>query len=384
MKVPLHVVRDGVKWLMLPTKVLAQTVSAWPEDTNCFTITFNCFVLMSYFLFIYGNIYYIMRDDVGLSDACIALSKLSLMLETTIRRIFNLYQKRRLLKVLNAVFHEFDASDVEGPDVDLELRKESKRLFIFCAFYIASALICGMQYISTTIMSGNVPMFTSLPYSINDNPLYFGIFYCWQSFFIFEVAVHICTTDIFFACLLHNCIAQFKLLRVRMLNKFEAAPDKMLFVAKFVRQHQHLIEVCQELNSIFSFFILLQSIILTGALCLSMFIATAIPELVVSAFTDVTGHLCLLLLYCYVGNELSIHALELSDAVYLNGWHLCETDIPTMKAVAFMMVRCQKVVTVSAGGFGNLTLTNFMKTLKFAFSVYTLLNAMLEKQKAAI
>lgn len=80
-KLPKEVVKDGAKWLFVPTKVILDTLCVWPESQNNFTFILHVFTFMSYSIFMYGSIRYMTGKDVSLGDIALTITVQTVMVE---------------------------------------------------------------------------------------------------------------------------------------------------------------------------------------------------------------------------------------------------------------------------------------------------------------
>ncbi|KAL0133977.1 hypothetical protein PUN28_001118 [Cardiocondyla obscurior] len=78
--------------------------------------------------------------------------------------------------------------------------------------------------------------------------------------------------------------------------------------------------------------------------------------------------------YCFAGEFLTAKSKSIGDAIYESLWY----NLPPSdsRIVLFMMLRCQKRLTITAGRFIDLTLEGFTSIMKASVSYVSVLNAM--------
>ncbi|KAF5287311.1 hypothetical protein FQR65_LT02184 [Abscondita terminalis] len=380
-KLPSFLFNDSAKGLLVTSKYVLDSLSMWPENQNWFAKFMHCFYLLSSVYFMYGNLYFVFTStDVG--GITYGLTVSGVIIECVIRRILMYAYRGRVNKLLLDVYSLFWPSTINGDEQHKQLGKEARYLLLYCIAYSLSALTATMMYIIMPMSTMNTPYLTSYPFQWRKNP-YYSLLYAWEGFCFMETVSTVCSWNMFFASLGYNLVAQFKLLNTHIKQNFlenrgNLAKQK-IFVTNCVLHHYTILNSSKELNEILYYFTLSLFLSSIQTCCLSAFVVTAVPELNIFGTFYFLGHACQLFLYCYLGSELALESMELSTTVYMCGWETSGTDKDLRRALGMIMMRSQKPVQLSAGGFGYLHLSSFMKILQFSFSIYTLLNTMAQK-----
>ncbi|KAK4873382.1 hypothetical protein RN001_015411 [Aquatica leii] len=360
-KLPTFLFNDNAKGLLVTSKYLLDSLNLWPENQNRFAKFMHCFYLLSYVYFFYGNLYFVFTiNDIG--GMAYGLTVFGVLLETVVRRILMYVYRHRFCELLKDIYYLYWPSNLAGNELHKLLGKESRYLVVYCFFYSLSALIATTLYITQPIITMNTPYMTAYPFNWRKNP-YYSLLYAWEGFFFIETVATVCGCNLFFSGLNYNCIAQFKLLKTHIKKNFKIHRNDLVeqkkFINKCIVHHQNILRVCEEMNQIFYYFTLSLFLSTIQTCCLSAF--TVVPELFLFGCFYFCGHCCQLFLYCYLGNDLALESTDLATTIYTCGWETCDTDKDLRKSLVLMMVRAQKPVQISAGGFGYLHLSSFMK-----------------------
>ncbi|KAK5639758.1 hypothetical protein RI129_010569 [Pyrocoelia pectoralis] len=313
-KLPKHIWHDGVKWLFVPIKIILDSLSVWAERQNKMTYALSLMSGASYIYILTGQVSFIFDKESDLTTAADGIAGLILVVETVSRRIINIILARRIAKILSTIYYEFWPSNLAGDEVDKLLRRRSWIVLISVGIYSMSALFWTTQCLTVPFQIHATPLPTKFTFPYLTSPFY-EMVYVWQGFLCAEMAVSICGLDLFFISMVWSCVAQFRLLREYLKTAFD--------------------KVAQ-----------------SG-----------------SIHTDENSEPWNVILKCIKHHVLLIDT-ALSYAVYECGWHLTAYERRLEKSLVLITARAQRPITITLGGFGVLSLTSYMKLLKFCFSTH--------------
>ncbi|KAB0792479.1 hypothetical protein PPYR_14438 [Photinus pyralis] len=390
-KLPKHIWHDGVKWLFVPIKIILDSLSVWAERQNKFTLILSIIVVTSYIYILTGQISFIFDKETDLTTAADGIAGLIVVLETISRRVISTILAKKIARILSTIYHQFWPSDMVGDEVDRLLRRRSWIVLVSVGIYTISALFWASQCLTVPFQVHATPLPSKFTFPYLQSPFY-EMVYVWQGALSAELAVNICAFDLFFVSLIWTCVAQFRLLREYLkrnfarvarsgFNRTEDNTEAWNVVLKCIKHHHLLIETAKNLENMLTVFILMLYIGTIGTVCLSGFLLTIVRTEIGRPLTYFCGHMGQIFMYCFIGNELILESMAFSDTVYECGWHLGAYERRVQKSLVLIMARAQRPITITLGGFGVLSLSSYMKLLKFCFSVYTLLNSMMAKQR---
>nr|QXE93229.1 odorant receptor 3 [Eucryptorrhynchus brandti] len=221
---------------------------------------------------------------------------------------------------------------------------------------------------------------------------YYSLIYMDISLDIF--AFYIATLDMVFVTLLHvlrtqlnilgealttirgRCVQKLKIesnihvlhdvnypkLEVEMYNEFK----------KCTKHLYSLLDVRNDIEDIFSFIMLIQTLasLLIFASCL--FVAARVPLNSPNFFSQLEYFLAVLAqfsVYCWFGNQMTMAGASIPSAIYNSDWF--SSSLRFKKMMIFTMMRMQRPLFVSIGKFTPLSLTTLLAVLKGSFSYFT-------------
>ncbi|XP_011298826.1 odorant receptor 43a [Fopius arisanus] len=191
-------------------------------------------------------------------------------------------------------------------------------------------------------------------------------------------------TDIYlFGLGMHMC-GQFKLLCDELdgISGNESSEEQHQKIAKFIRRHNHLLNVAESIEDVFNIPILIEVLNNTVIISISGIIllwafklrnrAMAIPKLIRIYLFYVE-----IFMVSYVGQALSGETEKLQKAVYNIPWY----KIPTnhMKSVIIIMMRVKYPFQLTAGKIANMNYETYKNIIKSTFSYFSFFRLALEQ-----
>ncbi|THK32904.1 odorant receptor 49b [Diachasma alloeum] len=224
----------------------------------------------------------------------------------------------------------------------------------------------------------NFPLQTACTFEPITTSRFYYIIFVLQMYQLVTTCLGNCGNDVFFFGLsMHTC-GQLEILQ----NDFtsikirEQEPDNSKKLRCMVDRHVHLIELVEKLESTFSMIILAQLIMSAVLICimgLQVIIALKTDDMfaAIKANIVLSSLMSQLFLYSYGGDCLTTQNTSVVHAVYKSSWY--ETSSMMRKNIAFIMMRANKPIYVTAGNFFYMTLSTFMDILKASVSYMSVL-----------
>ncbi|KAK2578687.1 hypothetical protein KPH14_001219 [Odynerus spinipes] len=130
----------------------------------------------------------------------------------------------------------------------------------------------------------------------------------------------------------------------------------------YIRHHQRLVAMIEDINDLFSSSMLVQIFSSTSMICL-----TGFQAIVISGQDSHLWKYCIylcaavsqLLYICWIGNEMITHSSSLAEAQWLSQWHREPLD-RTASLLIFSTMFSQKPLRLKAGKFYTLSLETFI------------------------
>ncbi|KAH1013084.1 hypothetical protein HUJ05_012131 [Dendroctonus ponderosae] len=306
---------------------------------------------------------------------------------------------------------QFEYVGIDDFQPGLKMRKEKLFIIIISTFIFALYNFVGISaHISAASMmykytaNGNflgnttcetfVPYYFYYPFDVSSpSSCHYLLFYMDLSLDIY--ASYIATFDSVFVILLNLLATQLNILgdalrtiRKRCVKRLQMKVDSSslydadnpLLENEMYNELTHctkhlylLLEVGNDIESIFTFLTLLQTIasLLIFASCL--FVAARVKPTTPIFYSQLeyfSAVLSQLTVYCWFGNEITLASSAIPYSIYSSDWFSSSERFK--KSMLLTMARLQRPLYVSIGKFTPLALTTLLSVIKGSFSYFTL------------
>nr|AXX83056.1 odorant receptor [Yemma signatus] len=179
--------------------------------------------------------------------------------------------------------------------------------------------------------------------------------------------------DSLMCCFLQMLHLQFDVLKKALERLLYNGSEKQL--TRCIIFHQEILRLGKDINSIFKYLILLQSIISTLVICLSIFEFSKTDGSIMKRINTLLLSGCQAyecFLYSWLCEELESQNIEVIRAAYRSNWH--EASLKERRKLIFLMARSQKPQL-----YGMVVIVNtafFLAVIKTSFSYYQFLATM--------
>ncbi|XP_063992721.1 uncharacterized protein LOC135170647 [Diachasmimorpha longicaudata] len=231
----------------------------------------------------------------------------------------------------------------------------------------------------------NFPLQTACTFDPITTSRFYYLIFVLQMYQLVTTCLGNCGNDVFFFGLsMHTC-GQLEILQ----NDFadidigQEEPGTSKKLKDMVNRHVHLIELVDKLESTFSMIILAQLIMSAVLICimgLQVIIALKTDDMfaAIKANIVLSSLMSQLFLYSYGGDCLTTQTTSVVHAIYKCSWY--DTSSLMRKNIAFIMMRANKPIYVTAGNFFYMTLSTFMDILKASVSYMSVLRIAIDVQ----
>ncbi|XP_072399298.1 odorant receptor 49b-like [Diabrotica undecimpunctata] len=278
---------------------------------------------------------------------------------------------------------------------------------LFSHIYILQLLFCLLGFFYTvTILPSPILMSSekSLPFPVKFDfdhtvsPVYEIIYFLQCFFLVFTVAFTGIGIDLYVLAICACAGSQFRLIghcfstlgtpAVHTVNRKlenifadeycgEQNENRKIFI-RCVKHQERLFRFVKDVNEALNFIELGQLILSVIGLCLDAFILSSNPTTLQFFMASLLalGFGFQLLLDCIIGTEMFYQANLIPEYLFKSDWW--NLDIQLKKDVAFVLQHSQRVQQLSAYKLYDMNMTSWIKVLKLAFSLFTVLNTVLK------
>ncbi|XP_066584775.1 odorant receptor 10-like isoform X2 [Prorops nasuta] len=244
--------------------------------------------------------------------------------------------------------------------------------------------------------SRRLPMEGWYPLNVTASPAY-EVISMHQGLSVFIACFHNVAIDTFVTGLLTVACCQLKLLQWNLtlvhddeeqeppssnVNKLLVAPRvrRQIIYNKFKKclEHSNIIyKFTRNIQSTFGTVIFIQLFVNCIIICLIAFHISQMKIYIPSVLIGMLTYMCCMtyqiFIYCWHGNELHLHAMDLALANYSCNWF--ESTNEFKRALQIMMIRTQRPLRLSAGNIMVLNLNTFMGIIRTSYSIFTVLQS---------
>ncbi|RLU25262.1 ObirOr5-V24 [Ooceraea biroi] len=271
-------------------------------------------------------------------------------------------------------------------------RRLSNIVFTFNTF-VAFSLSIGEHYFqsmsnanqidnSSQVSPRELPIKMELPFDVSKSPI-FECFLIGQFFYDTVVACTVGMVNVLLVTLVLHVSGQIDIMQQNLIEISNKKYDRSIFLAvikTFIYKHQRIIILSENIENLFTHIALVQILWNTVVMCCTGFVIIIMidnGEGVIGLIKPVSYYFAITLeafVFCFAGEFLSAKSKSIGEAIYGSLWYnLSPSDTRILK---FIMLRCQKRLTITAGGVIDLTLEGFTSIMKASVSYVSVLNAM--------
>ncbi|KAJ3648714.1 hypothetical protein Zmor_020493 [Zophobas morio] len=238
---------------------------------------------------------------------------------------------------------------------------------------ISGSIACSVIFWTVdSFRRRRLPFISWYPYNTTGSPLYEITCVHQLSSLSFAAYINI-NMDTFIAVFSLYAAAQFDILCDNLKNLQPEVFREGLVVC--VKHHRAIVNFVKSYNTTFDSIILVQFFTSAASLGITMFLVVGVPPLSSDFFSFLfyaNGVIIEIFIYCWFGNELQIKSGNVFVVAFESHW--TEASSEAKRDLIFFMLRTQKFLKISALNLFDLTLENFLRILKTAYSYFALVS----------
>ncbi|XP_011862407.1 PREDICTED: odorant receptor 82a-like isoform X2 [Vollenhovia emeryi] len=258
-------------------------------------------------------------------------------------------------------------------------------LYAFSAFFlsIGEHLIQSMDDVDQFGNSSReLPIKMEFPFDVSESPI-FECFLIGQFLYDMVIAFVVGLINALLVALVLHVSGQIDIMQQNLVEISNGKYDRstfLLVIKGLICKHQKIITLSENIENLYTHIALMQVLWNTLVMCCTGFVIIIIissGEDTANLIKSVSYYMAIILevfIYCFAGEFLSAKSKSIGDAIYESLWY----NLPPSdsRIILFMMLRCQKRLTITAGRVMDLTLEGFTSIMKASVSYISVLNAM--------
>ncbi|KAL0133973.1 hypothetical protein PUN28_001118 [Cardiocondyla obscurior] len=330
------------------------------------------------------NDLWLLMDSLSLTLAY-SLAFLKLLVLWWNRRIFHY-----IVKAMNQDWSECVINDpyrttmTNMADIARRFANVMFSFYAFSAFFlsIGEHLLQSMDDASQLNRSRELPIKMEFPFDVSRSPI-FECFLIGQFLYDLVIAFVCGLLNALLVALVLHVSGQIDIMQQDLVEISNGKYDNstfLLVIKNLIYKHQRIITLSENIENLYTHLALMQVLWNTLVMCCTGFVIIIIVnsgEDTANLIKSVSYYIAIVMevfVYCFAGEFLTAKSKSIGDAIYESLWY----NLPPSdsRIVLFMMLRCQKRLTITAGRFIDLTLEGFTSIMKASVSYVSVLNAM--------
>nr|XP_033332254.1 putative odorant receptor 71a [Megalopta genalis] len=351
--------------------------TTWPANSLKYWL-YNAYSLIMIFL-LYLFTFYAFVDAIISKDLNTTTDKFSLCISVlgVCMKVANLFiQRKRIVSVVNSLLKKIHVPrDEEEMIIQRKFDNHARKLTLYCEVLNESAASVGtVGQLNQLISTRTLPISNWAPYDLS-SPTIYAASWIQQTLSLLVCANTSVAHETLISGLMIQISAQFEIFchRARSLPALlteaerlsQSAADLKIRRKKILKnliEHQlGIYKFAHNVNTVFQYMILLQLMVSSMVLCLTIYKMSTAHSLDVN-FAWSLSYLCSMLmqvyLYCWYGNEVTLKSTKVCDAIYQMDW----TSLPVsiVKDLLMIMMRSRKPVKMSSAQVITLSTESFV------------------------
>nr|WBF90977.1 odorant receptor SameORX [Schistocerca americana] len=352
----------------------------------------NAFSTVAFLLFICSQFVLLWRNgttdlEVFTLTVCILITSCSWMIRLRHLAAWEV-EFQRLAMEMRFGFDEFLSADELRL---LHLRSRTHRHFV--SAYLCSGLFTSAAFVSIPVSAEGFPFVMALPYDACQ-PFAFAVTWLYTAYLVFYVVTANRAADSFNIslivqlrnqldllsrklCNLNDCISHTKSSSIKETQRSEDASQDVYYqLRKCILHHQSIIRNVELLEQCLGRMLLGQCLANGTSICLLLFQAAkrakGVQELGKTS-SYLLNTLFDLFVYCWFGDDLISESENVASSAYdaVPSVQECSTGIK--RSLLLLMLRAQRPLRITAGGFFALCRESFVSVLNVSYSFFTIL-----------
>ncbi|KAI4456977.1 odorant receptor [Holotrichia oblita] len=274
--------KDGAKRVLLPAKIILQSMACWPDNNKLLIKITNWFCFYNLFLAEIFHTAYVVTHFHDIGDAVGAGATVTTTMEGLIRLYILIVKKYTINSILVKVWKQFWSLDIIEPVKRNKIRRQVLTGALVTWSFLFFSFTSNTQITSAPYIRDHQLILKSVfPFNWNQTYVYEAL-YIWQYYCDWFVLFIVNAFDFFFIPLVMVCVAQFVIMqevlrnilteeskrhRIAIFGKEGATMSDRQMLLMCLEQHKLLIGICNELESSFNLTILGQFFVSTSAIC---------------------------------------------------------------------------------------------------------------------
>ncbi|EDW80068.1 uncharacterized protein Dwil_GK24073 [Drosophila willistoni] len=246
------------------------------------------------------------------------------------------------------------------------------------SFYPAIKAAVKYNFLGYEIFDRNFGFLIWFPFDATRNNLIYWITYWDIAHGAYLAGIAFLCADLLLVVVITQLCMHFNYISMRLESHpckrdgKEADKENIEFLIQMIRYHTKCLNLCEHVNSLYSFSLLLNFLMASMQICFIAFQVTeSTLEVILIYCIFLMTSMVQVFLVCYYGDELIAASLRVGDSAYNQKWFQCSKTY--CKMLKLLIMRSQRPAAIKPPTFPPISLVTYMKVISMSYQFFALL-----------
>ncbi|EDV51296.1 odorant receptor 67c [Drosophila erecta] len=243
------------------------------------------------------------------------------------------------------------------------------------SFYPAIKATVKFNFLGYDTFDRNFGFLIWFPFDATKNNLIYWITYWDIAHGAYLAGIAFLCADLLLVVVITQICMHFKYISMRLEDhpcNSNEDKENIEFLIGIIRYHDKCLKLCEHVNDLYSFSLLLNFLMASMQICFIAFQVTeSTAEVIIIYCIFLMTSMVQVFMVCYYGDSLILASLKVGDAAYNQKWFQCSKSYCTM--LKLLIMRSQKPASIRPPTFPPISLVTYMKVISMSYQFFALL-----------
>ncbi|XP_016933675.3 odorant receptor 67c [Drosophila suzukii] len=243
------------------------------------------------------------------------------------------------------------------------------------SFYPAIKASVKFNFLGYETFDRNFGFLIWFPFDATSSNLVYWIMYWDIAHGAYLAGIAFLCADLLLVVVITQICMHFNYISMRLEEhpcKPEEDKENKEFLIYIIRYHDKCLKLCEHVNDLYSFSLLLNFLMASMQICFIAFQVTeSTVEVIIIYCIFLMTSMVQVFMVCYYGDSLIAASLRVGDAAYNQKWFQCSKTYCSM--LKLLIMRSQKPASIRPPTFPPISLVTYMKVISMSYQFFALL-----------
>ncbi|KAH8380342.1 hypothetical protein KR009_010105 [Drosophila setifemur] len=303
------------------------------------------------------------------------------------KQIAMVYRKQTLIRLLDDLedMHPKTLAkqkEYKLPDFERTMKRVINIFTFLClaytttfSFYPAIKASVKFNFLGYDTFDRNFGFLIWFPFDATSNNLIYWIVYWDIAHGAYLAGIAFLCADLLLVVMITQICMHFNYISIR-LEEHPCTPgadqENKEFIIYIIRYHDKCLKLCEHVNDLYNFSLLLNFLTASMQICFIAFQVTeSTVEVIIIYCIFLMTSMVQVFLVCYYGDSLIAASLKVGDAAYNQNWFQCNKTYCGL--LKLLIMRSQKPASIRPPTFPPISLVTYMKVISMSYQFFALL-----------